>query len=676
MAKKNGSSIALKFIIPTAIILILGLALSGIIMYVQMRQALTSQMHSFAADNIKSVENEIKLNENSYNLIKTQWYTDISIKARAAAEVIANNPDYLATDKLNELAKTLGVDEIDVSDENGILKYSTLPEVIGYDYNSSEQSKPFIEALTNKDFELVQDPTPRGADNVLFQYAGVARQDLPGIIQVGVEPKSLEALLNSTSLGYVIKKTEIGNKGYASITDANGVTLYHKDQAVVGKSFKDLGIAVDMSKDAGELNYTYKGQLKYLQYKKIGENYLFIVVPQSAFLGVLDKILYNLVIVIILVQLCSVLVISLFVKKIVLSKIAAIVKLINKTSNFDIVNDISFDYLLKGNDEIGTIARATAEMRKALRDIVGDIKSESEKTLSSSQSLAAVTSESAASSEEIANAIERLAEGASDQAKESQDGSEKLMVLAEGIDIIANKSKSIEDGTYKIENLNKAGKEALFLLKEKFEDNTTIAEEIGIQIDSLANESGSISKIIDTIQSIAEQTNLLALNAAIEAARAGEAGKGFAVVADEIKKLAEQSSDSAKEIGKIVNQIQEEISSAKIKTDESGAIVSTANESIVDTVKAFDIISEAIKRTAEDVIELNQSIQIINESKDSAVDSMHEISAISEDAAASAEEVSAAIEEQTSAIEDISSTAENLKDIAEKLSKSIQKFKI
>lgn len=676
MFKKYNSSLAMKFTFPIVLILIISVAISGIVTYSRMNKTLNDQMHTFIATNLSSLINTVKGNEASFNLTKGQLYNDLATKAKAIAEIVANNTGILQNDKLSALAKTLSVDEIHISDEKGILKYGTVPEFIGYDFNSSDQSKIFMKALTDKSFILVQDPTPRGADKVLFQYAGVARQDAPGIIQVGVEPKTLATLLNSISLDNLIAGSSIGKNGYAYITDVNGIIMNHKDKGVIGENIKDIGISADLKSEAGEITYDDKEQAMYSQYIKIGDSFLFVAVPRSEFLGPLQTMLTSLFIIELVIILLSIFIIIIVVRKTVLSKIKGIVELINKTARFDLAQDNNYGRLLKLTDEIGVMANSTTAMRKALQEIVGTITGEAQNVLMGSESLASAVTESSASSEEVARTIEEIAKGASEQAKEAQEASEKLMALAGEIDLIVSSSGRMKEYTEEANRVNKQGYVSLKQLEEKFKENTEITGQVAANANSLADKSSSISQIIDTIKSIADQTNLLALNAAIEAARAGEAGRGFAVVADEIRKLAEQTSVSTKEIGRIVNEIQREIAATKGNMDAAGVIVGQVNGKLAETVTDVELISGTIGKTIENIDNLVVSIQKINSSKDGVVASIQEISAISEESAASTEEVSASVEQQASTIEDMSTTADGLKSIAEKLMDSIKGFKI
>ncbi len=262
MLRKFKSSLSLKLILPVVLNILLLMTASITITYSYMSNTLKGQMKQFVASNLDFVINTIKENEETYSMTKDQFYKDLGVKARAVAKIVADDPASVSNEKLEALAKDLNVNEIDISDENGVMAYSTAPGFIGFDFGSSDQSKPFLEALTNKSFELVQDPAPRGTDKVIFQFAGVARQDKPGIIQVGVAPKTLTALLDHVSLDSIVNNTAIGETGYVVVSDTNGTITNHKDKKAIMKNLKDIGVTIDLSKDSGELYYKYYNQEK------------------------------------------------------------------------------------------------------------------------------------------------------------------------------------------------------------------------------------------------------------------------------------------------------------------------------------------------------------------------------------------------------------------------------
>jgi len=191
------------------------------------------------------------------------------------------------------------------------------------------------------------------------------------------------------------------------------------------------------------------------------------------------------------------------------------------------------------------------------------------------------------------------------------------------------------------------------------------------------NESAEkIETASEMIQSIADQTNLLALNAAIEAARAGEAGRGFAVVADEIRKLAEQSNSFTNDIKGVIDELKTKSSNAVDLIQETKQVVDEQAGSVGETEGKFTNIAEAIDAIKGVIDKLNQSSALMGENKNSIIQITQNLSAFSEENAASTEEASAAMEEQSATVEEIASSGDNLAKVAEELKTLIDSFTI
>lgn len=327
-------------------------------------------------------------------------------------------------------------------------------------------------------------------------------------------------------------------------------------------------------------------------------------------------------------------------------------------------------------DEIGSMARAMRKMQDNISDLMRKISESTEYVASASQELTSSAEQSSDVSESVANSVVNVASACAEQTTLVADASEQSENLQKYMDDFAVRLNS---STQQIQKTSDAAANGGATISEAVQQMQQIKEAVGktaAVIGSLGESSKQIGAIVDAISAIAEQTNLLALNAAIEAARAGEHGRGFAVVADEVRKLAEQSRDQAGEIANLIHGIQNESQNAVDvmqqgieKVDGGTVAVDSAGATFNEIVTMVSEVAESSKRMSELVGDLKGGADHITEAIVSIDDKSRSV-------ASEAESVSAATEEQTASMHEIATASRKLSEMAGDLQNAVVKFKI
>ena len=370
------------------------------------------------------------------------------------------------------------------------------------------------------------------------------------------------------------------------------------------------------------------------------------------------------------------LVVTVSIINIITKRINFLVKFINKTANLDLVFDqAGLNIIKRYKDEFYDMGMALANMRRTLRELVESIKQNSINIALNSDVLSNIISETSQSIEAIAKAIDEMVQGSTELARNAETGVDKLEVLAKEIHDSVENTNSVKNYMELASKSNLEGMENINKLKNVVGSNHKVAENILDQVSVLNNKSQSIEKITDAIKGITSQINILSLNAAIEAARAGTQGKGFAIVAEEIRKLAYEAADSTKEIDDIVREVKKEINKTKSEMITVGDMVMQMGEASDGTEKAFEIIENSASNVVKQIDRIVVSINSIDYNKNDVVSSISDMSAIAEESASTTEEISASIEQQSASMEQINQSAKDLKHVSIDLQDLIAKFR-
>lgn len=331
---------------------------------------------------------------------------------------------------------------------------------------------------------------------------------------------------------------------------------------------------------------------------------------------------------------------------------------------------------IKNDDEFGQISASTNTLIESIANLVRKVSALTENVSANGQQLTASAQENATTIQQIANSTAEIAESSEQTIRSMEQSSNKMSHLEETTLQLNDDAQDLRQTSATMREAAKEGQNKIQQSAKSMMEIEEVIANTNQTVTGLGESSEEITSIIGTITSIAEQTNLLALNAAIEAARAGEHGKGFAVVADEVRKLAEQSQRAASEVATIVHTIQDEIS-VMVKQNEAGVSkVIQGVEITNETIQTFDAITRETEKTIR-IIE--NMVTRITETKNVSQDVMQSfiaVNSMAEHTAHQADQSAAAAEQGSASIQEIYASSEELSRQADSLRDLVQQFKM
>ena len=474
-------------------------------------------------------------------------------------------------------------------------------------------------------------------------------------------------------------KLEGMDSAYMYVVQNDGTMLYHPTKEKVGQPVENAVIkgVVQQLQDGKKpgttvVEYDFNGTTKYSAYTILNnENILVLTADESEALAGITTVTGVAVGIIAIVVLIAI-IISFIMGRRLMRPLVKVSTIIEDVANGNIEAD--FSVVKESNDEIGLIIEKMKELTQSLGSIVGKIRNSSDTMSSNSYELNDTSSQTLAANNEISKAVEDVAEGSTGMAASISKINENLLEMS-------NETKDINASVDEIKNQTVAVQDSSKIMNDKIksmQDSSHKMDEgisaISKRIETVNTTVDKVSNIVSVIEEISSETNLLSLNASIEAARAGDAGKGFAVVAQEIRVLSDNTNTELENIKQIISSLVEE---CRYCVQASGTIVednAKQKEEIKAVLDEFGSLDEQIQKTAEKADEIEELVTAMIELNDDITKSSNSLTDVSAANAAATEEMNANIEELNAMMHGVSEMAGHMNDESDGLKKALSFF--
>lgn len=484
-----------------------------------------------------------------------------------------------------------------------------------------------------------------------------------------------------TDIQKLVSETKVGQTGWSFMLDENGKYLSHPNteklmtqsiQSDDNPSLAGIGSSL-LSQKEGMSTFTDNNGVNRIFYQKMPlTNWtVALVMPETELSTPLRQLLFKLAAVSAIGLLVLIAVIHFFSKY-----LGNHINKANRLSEALSQGDFTASMNIQTADELGRMAAQFNTMTATLRDTLEQVSYSSQQVAATSEQLTASAEQTSMATEQIAQAVQEIAYGTEQQAEATRKGhtvvgeiAHHITQMERGIEVVS--ASTSEANRQALEGNQKAVKavEQMSLIHTQMDQTTTMVNALGLR-------SQEIGKMISLITSIASQTNLLALNAAIEAARAGEQGRGFAVVADEVRKLAEQSSSAAEQVSLIVADIQHDTEAAIAAMNHNTSILGEGMTLVQSTGLAFEQITGSTRQLYVRTDEVSAEMKQISHQMETMITAIDHINHIAEQAAGNSQTVAAAAEEQNASMQEISAASAMLARMAEEMNEAVRAFKL
>jgi len=671
------TKLVLVFLLPVVLMIIL-----GIISFNQSSTSMTetyeknalmtlNMMGTYLDLGFQTVEGKgIQLNTNE--IIKKYYSADDTEKNHSSVEQYKNVQNMVSSVVLND--NIISNIYILTDSKAGVSAHSSLSPGLYTEYMNSEEGKMFVESNQkymwtgyhpHLDEVLKIDSADYGATLNYYLYNNNNKK--VGLIVLDI---------NSSFIDEVLEKVDFGQQSIVGLVTQDGREILKgsntEDFSIKETEFGKQLINGTLSEESGVSYVTYNNQ-KYLfvhQPVSKGAMYLWTLIPEQMIISQSSKMLKITVSFVIMASLIGMIVVGFMVRDI--SK--AIYQMNNVTSSAAEGN-LRQEIKLKRKDEFYLLGKGISYMISSMRKLIGGMKEESQEVAEAAAKVDASTTKLHSATMKITEVVNNISGITQNQADDAKSCLIKMSELSEQIKVVSGKAENITEVTQRVQGDIEYGMTSMNVLSENANHTAIISKEIIEHIQVLEEKTNLIHEIVSTINQIAKQTTLLSLNASIEAARAGQAGTGFMIVASEIGELAKESQTAASKIQEILNGISQQTKDTVISAKKSEEIVAIEHRSLDEAHKVFGSIKIEINLLSKYLEELMLSVGQMHSAKEDTLGAVQNITEIAEHTVENTEILNITNERQREVVEELYLAVEKLRITSDCLEESVSVFK-
>lgn len=650
------SSIARRLIISFMLILIVPITVLSVSAYHSAVASLDIQMTQSAKENVHIldhiIDDKISTTEKSLAFF-TEWATADKFKDKKKTEMKKEFKQFI---QMND-----NVAAVFSSSKDGDFTrypYADMPS----DFNALERDW-YKEAMANKGKTIVTEPYESVSTGKMVVTIARQTEDGSGVVAIDLKIDDLVA---------TTKGINIGKEGYAFILSPNKKVIAYSGEKA-GTELKEDWVDKLYKNKSGDFEYTHQGKEKKMAFAtsettgwKISGTMYTDEIREAA-----SKVL-TMASIVLAIAIAAGITAIYFVIRSITKPLRRIVASAEKISEGDLTETIE----INSKDELGVLSKSFNHMAHSLRSLIHGIKDSVEHVASSSEELTASADQTSRATEHITMAIEQFSNGTESQSDKIETTTEQINEMNDGLAELARAAAVITETSADSIEVSSEGETLVQKTAGQMNAIDHSVKEAEKVVMGLEIKSKDITNILRVINGIADQTNLLALNAAIEAARAGENGRGFSVVAEEVRKLAVQSADSAKEIESLISEIVKEIHTSLNVLQSVNKEVETGLVITGETKQSFKHISHMTNQIASELQNMNATVEELSAGAQEISAASNDITAISKKSSDGIQDIAASAEQQLASMEEISSSAQTLERMSEELRDLTKRFKV